>query len=258
MADQSGSARFQSLFDSALQDYGVKTGVPLTQHPLAVDLQSCQSVDDITALLQCQVQAFGDFQEKDRMMTVIKTTVSILTPLSHVVSLADAVGAVRQKALMACSTFFDFFFQTSFPPAKAIQASLGILLDVCTVLSSIVDIVVTSKCTQTANGVISSCHVLADLLESIQHFVDRLKVYTEISPTPSINKIAVGLIVELISTLALVTRKLNQRRSSEFLLTDLLHYSARNSHSGKELFCGQGHQAGPAAVGQTHARRVSE
>jgi hypothetical protein len=74
--------------------------------------------------------------------------------------------------------------------------------------------------------VISSCRVLADLLESIERFVDRLKAYTEISPTPSITKIMVGLIVELISTLALVTRKLNQRRSREFLLMDVLPYSA--------------------------------
>jgi hypothetical protein len=109
-----------------------------------------------------------------------------------------------------------------------------------------------------ANGVISSFHVLADLLESIEHFVDRLKVYTEISPTPSITKIVVGQIVELISMLALVTRKLNQRRSREFLAMDVLPYSARSSQIGKEFFCGQGHQGGPTAAGPTHARRVSE
>jgi hypothetical protein len=109
MADQSASTHLQSLFESALQDYGVKTGVPLTQHPLAVVLQNHQSVDDITTLLQRRAEPFGDFQEWDRMMRAIKTIVSILTPLSHVVSLADAVGTVRQKALMACSTSLTCF-----------------------------------------------------------------------------------------------------------------------------------------------------
>jgi hypothetical protein len=74
--------------------------------------------------------------------------------------------------------------------------------------------------------VISSCSVLADLLESIEHFVNRLKVYTELSPTPAMDKIVVDLIVELITALALVTRKLNQRRSREFLLVEVLPYSA--------------------------------
>jgi hypothetical protein len=87
---------------------------------------------------------------------------------------------------------------------------------------------------QVANGVISSCDVLADLLESIQHFITRLKVYTEISRTPAIDKVVVNLIVELISTLALVTRKLKQRRFREFFLadSDMSHYLARRSQTG--------------------------
>jgi hypothetical protein len=74
--------------------------------------------------------------------------------------------------------------------------------------------------------VISSYDVLADLLESIEYFVYRLKVQTEISPIPIIDKIAIDLIVNLITTLALVTRKLDQRRSREFLLAGPLPYSA--------------------------------
>jgi hypothetical protein len=250
MADQSGSAHLQSLFESALQDYVVKTGVSLTQHPLAVDLQNRQSVDDITTLLQRRAEPFGDFQERDRMMRAIKIIVSILTPLSLVVT-------VRQKALMACSTsltrFSDIVLTCEsnrswyWHTTRCMYHSLVHCRYRCDI-----------QVHQTSNGVISSCDVLANLLESIQHFVDRLKVYTEISPTPFINKIVVGLIVDLISTLALVTRKLSQRRSREFLLTDPLPHSTRSSHSRKEFFCCQGHQAGPATAGPTHARRVSE
>jgi hypothetical protein len=97
MAQQSGSTHFQVKFKSALQAYEKKTGIKLEQHPHALHFQCCHSVDSIITLLQCQAQAFGNFREYDRIMGSIKTTISILTALSTVVSLADAVGPVRQK-----------------------------------------------------------------------------------------------------------------------------------------------------------------
>jgi hypothetical protein len=68
---------------------------------------------------------------------------------------------------------------------------------------------------QVSNGVISSFDILADLLESIANFVGRLKIYTRISPTPDLDAIVVQIIVELISTLALVIKKLWRRRFRE-------------------------------------------
>ena len=96
MADQSGSARFQALFESALQAYEKKAGVKLAEHPLAIQLQSCHSIDDVTTLLQGRAQAFNDFQGSDRILKSIKTTVLILTPLSAALSLAGAIGLVSQ------------------------------------------------------------------------------------------------------------------------------------------------------------------
>ena len=65
---------------------------------------------------------------------------------------------------------------------------------------------------QAANGVITSCDVLADMLETIEHFVNRLRIYTETSHSmPAVDEIVVKLMVELISTLTLVTRKLKKR-----------------------------------------------
>ena len=109
MANQPGSVRLQALFDSALRDYEKKTNVTLSKHPLAVQLQSCDSVDDITSLLQRKAEAFGDFQARSRMMKALRATVSILAPLSKAFSLADDFGVVRQKALMACFADLTFF-----------------------------------------------------------------------------------------------------------------------------------------------------
>jgi hypothetical protein len=71
---------------------------------------------------------------------------------------------------------------------------------------------------QAAKGVISSCDTLVDLLESIEHFVGRLEIYTHITPTPEMDEIVIKIMVELIGTLALVTDELKQRRSSKFAL----------------------------------------
>ena len=77
---------------------------------------------------------------------------------------------------------------------------------------------------QAANDVITSYDALTDTLESIEHFVKRLKIYTETSqPMPSVDEIVVDLMVELISTLVLVTQKLKKRRSRESLPSDVFH-----------------------------------
>ena len=96
---------------------------------------------------------------------------------------------------------------------------------------------------QAAYGVITSFDSLAEMLESIENFIDRLRIYVETPhSTPALDKTVIKLMVGLISTLALVTRKLEKRRSRESFLSSTLFYSARRSQIGKEFFRGQGHQ----------------
>ena len=148
-------------------------------------------------------------------MRTLKAIVSIFAPLSDATSLADVAGLVRQK-VMPCSTSLTFFFQTSFPPAKALQVALGIFLDVRAILWFIYGIHCNVQINQAANGVISSYDVLADLLESIERLVNRLRQYAQLHPTPAMDEVLIKLNVELISTLARVTGKLNSRRSREY------------------------------------------
>ena len=226
MAHQSESARFQALFEPALQAYEKKAGVSLAQHPLAIKLQNCDTVEAITGLLQDQALAFDHFQGSDKIMESIKMTVSILSKILSAASLADAVGLVRQKGSM--SYISDFYLQT-FPPAKAIQACLAILLDVRAILQFVCRWPGDAHVIQSAKGIISNCDALVDLLESIEHVLNWLNIYTRISPTPAIDEIVVKILVELISTLALVTEELKQRRSSESVLADVLLCSASRS-----------------------------
>ena len=112
-----GPARFQALLESALRacEKGAP-GVTLAdlEDPLAARLQTCHSIDDITLLLQGQVRPFNDFRQRDRIFKAIKTTVSMLTPISSVTS---GVGVVRRKATMDCFTSLTAFIDIT-PASK--------------------------------------------------------------------------------------------------------------------------------------------
>jgi hypothetical protein len=75
---------------------------------------------------------------------------------------------------------------------------------------------------QSAKNVMASYDALVDLLESIEHFLSHLEIYTQIPPTPAIDEMVAKIMVELISTLAIATRELKQGRSSESFLAGVL------------------------------------
>jgi hypothetical protein len=78
---------------------------------------------------------------------------------------------------------------------------------------------------QAAKSVISSREALVNILESIGQFVGRLKIYTEIPLSFAMVEIVIQIMVELISILALETKKFTRRRLSKSVLTDVLSYS---------------------------------
>ena len=71
---------------------------------------------------------------------------------------------------------------------------------------------------------IASYDATVDLLESIEHFLGRLDIYTKIPPTPAMDEILVKIMVELVSILALATAELKQGRPSESFLADVFSY----------------------------------
>jgi hypothetical protein len=82
------------------------------------------------------------------------------------------------------------------------------------------------------------------MLESMEHLINRLRIYAETSHSmPALDVVVVELMVGLITTLALVTRRLKKRRSRESLFSNMLLYSVRRSQMGEEFFRGQGYQS---------------
>jgi len=73
----------------------------------------------------------------------------------------------------------------------------------------------------------SSFDALINWLESIENFIGRLSVNTDKTLAPTVVEIVVKIMGELISTLTLVTKNLKGLTRGEFVLTDVLPYSAR-------------------------------
>jgi len=97
MTEHSGSTRFRELFESALRAYQHTAVVTLAENPLAIRVQSCDTVESVITVLQGQAGSFSEFRGSDRVMNAIKNTVSILTRLSDTASLAVDIGLVRHR-----------------------------------------------------------------------------------------------------------------------------------------------------------------
>ena len=100
----------------------------------------------------------------------------------------------------------------------------------------------------------ASYDALVDLLESIEHFVMRLDIYTHIPHTPALDEIVVKIIVELLSTLALVTKELKQGRTSKSIPIGELPCSIQHRKIRKKTIRREGHRVGATKARSAHAR----
>ena len=97
------ASSFQGLFNAALQDYQIQTGNNLIDHPFVKQLESCNSVDSITAVLQEQAQIFRDFRGDDgKFMKSLKFSVNTLYTLSVT---TEGIGLVHPKPFIEIPCF---------------------------------------------------------------------------------------------------------------------------------------------------------
>ena len=97
MSDQSGPSHLQTLFEAAFQDYESQTGKTLANHPLAEKLQSCDSVESVTAVLREQTEIASEIRGKDKVFKPLKNVLSLLYKLSSAstVDFGQQLGLVR-------------------------------------------------------------------------------------------------------------------------------------------------------------------
>jgi hypothetical protein len=81
---------------------------------------------------------------------------------------------------------------------------------------------------QAIKGVKDSHDALVELLESIEHLLYRLDIYTKITPTVAMTEMLIKILVELLSTLALMTKEVRQGKPSEFVFTVVTYITGLN------------------------------
>ena len=80
------SSDFQSILDAAFGDYYKQTGIDLTKHPSAAQLQNCHSSDDVVQLLLERQTSFKDYREKYRkLIDCLRPVVNVIHALSGII-----------------------------------------------------------------------------------------------------------------------------------------------------------------------------
>ena len=94
----SSSTDFQSILNASLQAYDNKTKNKLLDHPLATQLQSCDSPNAVCTVLQDLVQQFDKRRTSDeRLNKWLDPTVNVMCAFSA--TLGEGVGLVSLGSL---------------------------------------------------------------------------------------------------------------------------------------------------------------
>jgi hypothetical protein len=96
------SLYFQSVFNTALEAYENKTKNNLLTHPLASQLQSCNSPAAVLSVFQELFQQFDQRHRSDeRLRNWLNPTVNVLLSFSSLIS--EGVGLVSLNYLASCN-----------------------------------------------------------------------------------------------------------------------------------------------------------
>ncbi|KAH9033931.1 hypothetical protein EDB85DRAFT_2289282 [Lactarius pseudohatsudake] len=176
-ASSPSTPNFRPIFEKALEEYEKKTGKDLTAHPLATEIKACNSPESILAVLQGKANELNQSRSSDERLTKwLNPTVNILSALSA--TLGEGVGSV-------------------FSPTKIIFSGIGILL-------------VAAKSTA------ANRDVLVNLFGRIESFFERLKIYTNVPPSPAVTDELAKIMAEVLSILAIATRGIKEKRIKIF------------------------------------------
>ncbi|KAH8987491.1 hypothetical protein EDB86DRAFT_2179041 [Lactarius hatsudake] len=171
----SSSSSFQPIFEKALNEYEKKTGKDLTSHPLAAEIKGCDSPEAILTILEGKANELNQFRSSDERLTKwLNPTVNILNALSA--TLGEGAGSV-------------------FPPTKIIFSGIGILL-------------------VAAKSTVANRDMLVKLFGKIESFFGRLKIYTDVPPSPAVTDELSEIIAEVLSILAIATKGIKEGRTS--------------------------------------------
>ena len=93
-ASGSSSSNFQVIINTALEAYQKRTKKNLLDHPLASQIQACNTPGDILAVLHQQIQCLDQFRGADERWTNLKWLDSIIHVLFTFSQTIGTVGLV--------------------------------------------------------------------------------------------------------------------------------------------------------------------
>ena len=125
----SSSCNFQLIFNNALKAYEKRTKNDLLAHPLAAELQNCNSPKNILDVLHQQVQGLDrSMSSDDRWTKWLDPTVNVLYMLSE--TLGKGISLVSRKTRTHLRYAVSRFTRQLFSPGTVIFAAVGVLLSV--------------------------------------------------------------------------------------------------------------------------------
>ena len=208
----SSTSNFRTIFVQALEKYREKTKTDLITHPLATQLQSCNSSSDILAILHDKVKEFEKSRtQNERLSRWLNPTINVLYAFSA--TLGGGVGLVGLNLIESPNDPTLIVFADILTRKCNLCRCWGALLGEYShfrVEGSHTDV------RQAAKDVNASEEALADLFECIENFFKRLETYTEVPPTDAMNDMIVKIMVEVLNILAIATKEMKQGRASVY------------------------------------------
>ena len=203
------SPHFRTIFVEAMNGYERKTKTDLLKHPLASQLQSCNSSSDILAVLHGMVNELDKSKGRnEKLSSWLNPTINVLYAFSS--TLGQGVGLVSLN-------------WSTHPRLIDFTDILARKCDLCRYRSSLLGENLTrSRCgsilnddvCQAAKDVGASEDALAELFERIENFFKRLESYTEVPPTNAMTDIIVKIMVEVLNIFGIATKEMKQSRAS--------------------------------------------
>ncbi|KAH8987667.1 hypothetical protein EDB86DRAFT_2095082 [Lactarius hatsudake] len=183
LVSSSSILNYRPILEKALDEYKKRTGKDLTAHPLAAEIQGCDSPEAILTVLEGKANELNQSRSSDERLTKwLNPTVNTLNLLSA--TLGEGVGSI-------------------FPPTKIIFSGIGVLL-------------VAAKSTA------ANRDLLVKLFGRIESFFERLKIYTNVSPSPAVVDELAKIMAEVLSILGIATKGIKESRTSGCVFCDEL------------------------------------
>src|SRR6201996_3437061 len=118
---------FKPIFEKALEEHKKKTGNDLTTHPLAAQIQGCDSPGAILTVLEGKANELNQSRSSDERLTKwLNPTVNILNALS--VTLGQGIATVSSSRLLHHDRSVSLVKIQVFPPTQVIFSGINILL----------------------------------------------------------------------------------------------------------------------------------